>query len=203
MKLEPLTLGQCEQVRLWRNAEMEVWRTPFMLTEEMQVDFYQRCCDRNSPHRYWAIVAEEEKGIDSPESIAERQAKFLIRPIGFIGMGGITYIQWENRIGEITLIINPAYRDKHYGEETVDLLLDQAFNHLNLQTVFGEAYMCNPWWEFWKKVTRKYIYEGIREKVGTGWVNLPNRKYWQGQYYSSLYFSIDKDDFNNSNKQEQ
>jgi len=95
MKLEPLTLEQCQQVRIWRNAEMECWRTPFMLTKEMQGDFYQkRCCDRNSPHRYWAIVRtimDEIKGV-VPET-------------GFIGMGGITYIQWENRIGEITLII--------------------------------------------------------------------------------------------------
>lgn len=178
MKLEPLTMEQCEQVRIWRNNEMEVWRTPFMLTKEMQRDFYERCCDRNSPHRYWAICTGS--GEDK-----------------FLGMGDITYIQWENRIGEITLIIDPKQRKNSIGEKAVELLLDQAFNHLNLQTVFGEAYMCNPWWRFWQKITAKYA---DKVKTTTYHTTLPCRKYWQGTYYSSLYFSIDKDDFNNSNK---
>jgi len=178
MKLEPLTQSQCEQVRIWRNAEMECWRTPFMLTEDMQYDFYKRCSDRNSPHRYFAIMIEHGNGYK------------------FIGMGGTTYIQWENRIGEITLIIDPQVRKDGLGEQAVDLLLDQAFNYLNLQTVFGECYVCNEAHDFWKKMTCKYIYKGIREKVGSGFVVLRNRKYWQGKYYNSLYFSIDKDDFN-------
>ena len=178
MKLEAITQSQCEQVRLWRNAEMECWRTPFMLTKQMQDDFYEGCCNRESPHRYFAIIGTK------------------VMDMGFLGMGGITNIQWENRIGEITLIINPAERKNGLGEKAVDLLLDHAFNYLNLQTVFGECYVCNEAHDFWKKMTCKYIYKGIREKVGSGFVVLRNRKYWQGKYYNSLYFSIDKDDFN-------
>lgn len=167
MRLEPLTFEQCEKVRIWRNAEMECWRTPFMLTEEMQKEFYQRCCDRNSPHRYWALIKVNDI---------------------FAGMGGITYIQWENRIGEITFIIDPNYRKDGNGEKAVDLLLDQAFNHLNLQTVFGECYEVNAEGiVFWEKLKEKYNgYETA----------LPNRKYYKGKYWRSLYFSIDKDDFN-------
>lgn len=177
MKLEPLTLEQCEQVRIWRNAEMECWRTPFMLTREMQMDFYKRCCDRNSPHRYWAIVRTVEDEI-----------KGVVPESGFIGMGGITYIQWENRIGEITLIIDPDERKDGLGEKAVELLLNQAFNHLNLQTVFGEVYWCNQAFDFWKQITKKH--SGYLTK-------LPNRKYWKDSYYDSWYFSIDKDDFDN------
>jgi len=170
MKLEALTLEQCERVRIWRNAEMEVWRTPFMLTEEMQADFYHdRVYDRNSEHRYWAICTGT--GIHK-----------------FLGMGGITYISWENRIGEITLIIDPEKRKDGLGEKAVDLLLDQAFNHLNLKTVFGECYGANEkGCSFWQSITVKY--NGFTTA-------LPNRKYWKGVYENSLYFSIDKDDFN-------
>ena len=170
MKLEAITQSQCEQVRLWRNAEMECWRTPFMLTEDMQYDFYKRCSDRNSPHRYFAIMIEHGNGYK------------------FIGMGGTTYIQWENRIGEITLIIDPQVRKDGLGEQAVDLLLDQAFNYLNLNTVFGECYICNELaMTFWDTISRKYGYAPIL---------LPNRKFWKGNYHPSLYFSIDKDDFN-------
>lgn len=182
MKLEPLTLEQCERVRIWRNNEMECWRTSFMLTMDMQEDFYKRCSDRNSPHRYWAIVRTMNDKIQG-----------VVPETGFIGMGGITYIQWENRIGEISLIIDPERRGSGDGEKAVDLLLDQAYNHLNLQTVFGEAYMSNPWWEFWQKITAKYA---DKIKATTCHTTLPCRKYWKGTYYSSLYFSIDKNDFN-------
>ena len=192
MKLEVLTLEQCQQVRIWRNAEMEVWRTPFMLTDEMQKAFYYDIpCSRKKNHRYWAIIDEKEKY--NPEKIAEKQALLLGKPLGFIGMGGITHIQFENSIGEITLIIDPEKRKDGLGEKAVDLLLDQAFNYLNLRTVFGECYKCNT--EsigFWRRIT-----EGYKGYLAS----LPSRKYWQGLYYPSLYFSIDKNDFNNSNKQ--
>lgn len=182
MKLEPLTLDQCQRVRTWRNNEMEVWRTPFMLTEEMQAEFYhKRVCNRDSEHRYWAIMGEKGKGEDT------HNIHDIKMPINFFGMGGITYIQWENRIGEITLIIAPELRKDGLGEKAVDLLLDQAFNHLNLQTIFGEVYLCNEARHFWEKITKNY----------NGYlVSLPRRKYWQGTYHPSWYFSIDKDDFN-------
>lgn len=185
MKLDALTKEQCEQVRIWRNAEMEVWRTPFMLTEGMQAEFYyDRVGNRSSPHRYWAIVRTIEDEI-----------KGVVPETGFLGMGGITYIQWENRIGEITLIIDPKLRKDGLGEKAVDLLLDQAFNHLNLQTVFGEVYGCNvDGWEFWKKLAnREWDTHGC-------WTVIPHRKYWSGLYHNSGYFSFDKDDFNNRNK---
>ena len=178
MKLEPLSLQDVETIRYWRNQEMECWRTSFMLTKEMQEDFYKRCCDRNSNHRYWAIVD------DSGQEIGKN--------FPLLGMGGITYISWENSIGEITLIIDPEKRKDGIGEKAVDLLLDQAFNYLNLQTVFGECYWPNIALNFWVKITDKYSIEGERTKH----LVLPNRKYWQGIYHDSLYFSIDKDDFN-------
>ena len=175
MKLAALALEQCQRVRTWRNAEMECWRTPYMLTEEMQAEFYKRCCNRNSLHRYWAIIKNNGK---------------------FAGMGGITYISWENRIGEITLIIDPDQRNDGNGEKVVDLLLDQAFNHLNLKTIKGECYQCNEAWKFWQNLTSKYIYKGVDRPRASGWEIVPNRKYFNGKYWSSLEFFIDKEDFN-------
>ena len=175
MKLEPLTKEQCQKVRIWRNQISESLRTPYLLTEEMQDRFYEEVvCNRNSPHRYWAIVGEIE--------ISGQKRSCVL-----VGMGGLINIEWHNRLAEISLIIDPKLRDKGYGEKTVDLLLDQAFNYLNLQTVFGECYLCNPGWEFWGDITDKH-----NGKI----LLLPNRKFWKGTYYDSLYFSIDKAHFN-------
>jgi RimJ/RimL family protein N-acetyltransferase len=108
-----------------------------------------------------------------------------------MGFGGITNIQWENRIGEISLILHPDFRNKGYGEKAVELLLDQAFNYLNLQTVCGECYNCNPAAMFWQKIIDKYkAYK----------TTLLDRKYWDGTYYNSIYFSVDAVNFNEHRK---
>lgn len=170
MKLQVLSLEDCEKIRLWRNEQMIHLRTPFLLTKEMQEDFYVNVvCNRNSPARYWGVW----------------ESKLLL------GIVGITNIQWENSIGEITLVLKPEQSGKGYGEKAVELVLDQAFNFLNLKTVFGECYISNPAKLFWEKIVQKYHSHSCF---------LPNRKYWHGKYYGSIYFSIDRDEFNNSDK---
>lgn len=210
MKLEPLTLDQCQKVRIWRNECLETLRTPYPLTESQQEAFYRDVvCDRNSPHRYFAIVREVSKEDYIKSGRKDIKWEDII-DFAFIGMGGIANIDWINRIGEISLIIDPERRgkfrgegrgeDKGEGEKAADLLLDQAFNYLNLQTVYGECYWCNEAAKsFWRKISNKYFCRetyNIGDMV-TNCVNLPNRKFWKGRYYNSLYFSIDKDDFNN------
>ena len=92
MILKPLTLNNLLVAREWRNELMAAWRTPFMLTEEMQEDFYRNViCDRRSNLRYWAFWDEMTSHPD----------------LGFIGFGGIENIVWENRTGEISLLVDP------------------------------------------------------------------------------------------------
>jgi len=175
MKLVALTLDQCQQVRIWRNDCLETLRTPYPLTEEQQEKFFRDViCNRNSLHRYFALTDD---------------AYLKGSPKHLIGMGGLIHIQWENSIAEISLILDPKMRGQGLGQKAVDLLLDQAFNSLNLKTVFGEVYLCNPAWKFWEHLANM----GHNEKGC--WVILPNRKYWNGCYQNSGYFSFDADDF--------
>jgi RimJ/RimL family protein N-acetyltransferase len=151
-------------VREWRLEVPESLRTTFPLTEECQEEFYRNVvCDRKSEHRYFALCADSQ----------------------FAGMGGITGIQWENRLGEISLILDPARRHEGLGMASVRAILACAFQQLNLQTVFGECYECNEeGMEFWIKVA----------KHCNGYAaHLPGRKFWNGKYYDSIYFAIDKD----------
>ena len=162
IKLKPLTKIWCEQVRQWRNEVPESLRTPYFLTKEMQEKFYDEVvCNPASPHRYWAITADDK----------------------LIGCGGITNIQWENRIGEISLILDPSARGKGYGRESVKAILHKAFLELNLKTVCGECYLCNPASGFWNEIVKDF---------GGYSMILPNRKYWNGVYCDSRYFSIDE-----------
>ena len=178
MELRVLSRENCEQVRLWRNQDLSSLRTPFLLPREMQADFYRdRVSNRDSTDRFWGIWNMPDAGK---------------RPVAdFIGMGGITHIQWENSIGEISLLLSPECRGEGCGKEAVNLLLGQAFGYLNLKTVFGEVYECNLAWEFWEQIA----YEGRTSDLIPGWVRLMNRKYWKGQYYDSAYFSFDRKDY--------
>ncbi len=102
----------------------------------------------------------------------------------FLGLGGITHISWENRIGEISLILHPNIRGKNLGGPCADALLEDAFDRMGLKTVFGECYMCNNAHKFWEDVCEKY---------GGFSAILPNRKFWNGRFWGAYYFSIDVD----------
>ena len=169
MNLCAPTVQDVEQVRLWRNNCLETLRTPYPLTKEMQEQFYREViCTRNSKHRYWSI-SETEDGIEY-----------------MIGFGGLTNIEWENRLAEISLIINPEFRRQGKGEQAVELLLREGFNNMNLENIYGECYETNSMQGFWKKVCDKYSGKAVI---------LPQRKYWNGKYYDSLYFSINRNKF--------
>ena len=167
MKLKPVTKENLELVRQWRNDCLEALRTPYPLTKEQQEDFYVSLSSRESPHRYYELWHDGK----------------------FIGLGGITYIQWENRCGEISLILAPDCRGRGLGRDAVSLLLQNAFHELNLNMVFGECYQCNLAYAFWFDLMADYDgYTTI----------LYHRKYWQGKYWNSLYFSVTKAQYEKS-----
>jgi RimJ/RimL family protein N-acetyltransferase len=184
MKLQALSLSDLETIRQWRNDNLAMLRTPFLLTEEMQADFYRDVvCNRQANARYWAIVGDNNK-------VHNRDIYGRAAPsenTGLIGMCGLENISWENRNAEISIIIDPKQQRKGYGAQAVALLLDQGFNYLNLENIYGETYFCNPAVEFWYRICKEYDTERI---------HLPQRKYWQGKYYSSLYFNINKGAYN-------
>jgi hypothetical protein len=98
-------------------------------------------------------------------------------------MGGLTNIEWENGQAEISLIIDPKLHNKGHGEQAVQLLLEQAFDYLRLEVVYGECYECNPAIEFWKKMCKKY-------PSNVQWLN--KGKFWNGRRYSTMYFDFHK-----------
>ena len=162
MKLDALTLQQCEEVRQWRNENISSFRTSHLLTEEMQEDFYYNIvCNNKSNHRYYALVLEDN----------------------FVGMGGLTNISLENRNAEISLIIKPSLRRDHIGIKAVKHLLREGFMGLNLDNIYGECYDCNPHFDFWTEIM------GMYEANGS---TLFNRKYSEGRYFNSLWFNFDK-----------
>ena len=177
--LDALTAKDMEQVRIWRAGVPETLRTPYMLTAEMQRDYYERViCNRDSRTRYWALR----------EHVKERRSELangntlVTGGNVFIGYGGIENIEWENGCGEISLLIRPELRGKGYGKQAVALILQQAFDNMRLVTVHGECYKCGPW-GFWQKMIAAR---------GEKSAELPCRKYHDGIWWHSFYFTFDR-----------
>lgn len=157
--LRVLSIEDMEPIRQWRNQCLSTLRTPFPLTKEQQEQWYRdEICNRASRSRFW--------GIESVNGV-------------LMGYGGIENIQWENRIGEISLLVNPEEQGHGVGYVHAKAILGIAFAGMNLHTVFAECYQDNPAVVFWDKIFAK----GYR-------TILPNRKYADGQYINSIYYSL-------------
>lgn len=100
-----------------------------------------------------------------------------------IGYAGIQHIQWESGIGELSLLMAPEYEQARGA--ALDLVLVEAFGNMGLKTVYAEVYDCNRdsgWW----------VENAFRRGVAYA-PKLRNRKYYQGKYYDSTYYSFDRD----------
>ena len=159
MELKAPTRQDVERVRHWRNNALETLRTPYLISEEMQSNFYDSLQNRESRNRYWSIYDNDE----------------------LIGFGGLTGIEWENGLAEISLIMGAKYRGKGLGRRAVNLILDTGFGNMGLKTIYGECYECNSAVDFWGAITKEH---------GGYITTIPRRKMWQGQLYDALHFSM-------------
>ena len=133
MEMRAPTRADVERIRQWRNETLESFRTPYPLTEEMQGYFYDEIvCNRDHNSRWWSVYA----GYGT-----------------LVGLAGLTDIEWENGLAQISLIVYP--QKQGYGREAVRMVLDEAFKNMGLNTVYGECYECNPAFEFWGKITNE------------------------------------------------
>ncbi|HUX61122.1 MAG TPA: GNAT family N-acetyltransferase [Ignavibacteriaceae bacterium] len=195
MKLKVLSLSDCEQVRQWRNEQLDSLRTSFILTLEQQVRFYNEIiCNRQANARYWGIWEEvKTKATECcmDDDVVRFGREKEIEVFKLIGMCGLENIQLENRNAEISLIFNPEYPMDKYGEEALILLLHEGFLNINLENICAEIYLCNPYYEFWMEQVYKY-----KCKTAT----LPKRKYLNGKYYDGVYINFNKGAYNVKNE---
>lgn len=181
--LKPINKDNLQLILDERHRVSETLRTNKMLTIDEQLAWYEKeIANRDSRTRYWEFWIDIESGDHYGTIPLTRQV--------LIGYGGIENISWENSTGEVSLLIFSAYRGKGYGKQCVKVILDQAFNALNLHSVFGECYKCGNW-QFWEKVLHlsDMLYD-LNAMVET--VDLPNRKYWNGKHYGSYYFNVER-----------
>jgi len=97
-----------------------------------------------------------------------------------VGMGG--RLSWWGAIvnGELSIVVNPRFRNMGIGKFIVKLLIDHGrlwgYSKLGV-----ECYKCNPSIGFWY---------GMAEIYDCEVEHLENRKQYKGKWYGSIYYEI-------------
>lgn len=127
---------------------------------------------------------------DDQKAYADRiRTDHTMRIFGFrngehlVALGGLEGIDYVNGHAEISLIVKPRATGKGIGREAVALILEEAFDRLDLRTVWGECYHSTDAWKFWRKIAEQYGCDDLT-------VTWPRRKYWGGVLYDADLFTI-------------
>jgi len=105
-----------------------------------------------------------------------------------IGVCGLAHIDWVNRSAEISIYIGERkYRDKGLGSESIDLLLNYAFDTLNLHRIWAEVYVLPKGYG----VPGRLFLDCKFKLDGT----LRHTVFRLGKYHDSEFYSILKDEW--------
>jgi RimJ/RimL family protein N-acetyltransferase len=159
--LDAPTREEFQRARKWRLETRYGLRTPYIVAPEQQDRMYDRLTSDPAPRaRYWAVRQDDGS---------------------CVAIAGLIPIQWENKLAEIALLTDPGLTQQGVGTTSVDLVLEEAFDHMGLATVVAECYECNDATHFWRKMAARHD-----SCVPT---KLPRRKFWEGKLWDSLYIT--------------
>ena len=156
--LAPILEKQIGQMLVWRN-DRRVWKW----------------CRQSS-------VISEAQHTAWFRSLPERQDVKMFSVIDdhgdFVGVAGLTSLDYINRRAEVSLYIAPAKMRSGLGFRAAKTLIDHAFDDLNLNLVWGEGFSGSP-------------ANGLFEKCG---FNLDGIRlgfyYREGQYVDAFLYSL-------------
>ena len=105
---------------------------------------FLRAWKNDSAARRWVgdgtrTFSEEdmERWFDQTESLIDRERRWIVEerggPVGFVGLYGIDLTR---RHAEVGILLDPEARERGIGGKATRLLLDEAFNTLNLHRLF-------------------------------------------------------------------
>lgn len=133
---QPLTLEECQQIRIWRNATdvFPMLRTGYKSPADQARFYHTHVAPRFWRRTFWAP--------DHRYYAVEVDGKLA-------GVSGLTYLRKRQGEAEISLVLGPWYRGKGIGSQVVDLVLAEAWR-LGLTSVTGECYKSGAM-AFWTK----------------------------------------------------
>lgn len=101
-----------------------------------------------------------------------------------IGSVGLFGIDWVNRTAETASIMGPEYRDRGYGTEAKHLLLEYAFDHLQLHLLWATVWQAN------ERSAAALLKQGYRPAGRLKWTAVR-----RGVYRDTRLFDIKRDEW--------
>lgn len=117
-----------ENIRLWRNAQLDILRQKTLLTSEEQQAYFQKAI--------WPTFQEAHP----PQLLFS----FLLNQT-CMGYGGLVHIDWENARAEVSFLVDPSRLAHPEGYKKdfshfLTLICQVAFLELNFHRLYGETF---------------------------------------------------------------
>jgi RimJ/RimL family protein N-acetyltransferase len=156
--LAPLLEKQLGQMLVWRN-DRRIWkwcRQNSVISEAQHVGWFRSLPTRPDV-RMFSIIADNGD---------------------FVGVCGLTSIDYINSRAEVSLYIAPDRQRTGLGSQAMRTLIDHAFLDLNLHQVWGESFAESP-------------ANGLAEKLGFERTGVrPSFYYREGAYVSTNMYHL-------------
>ena len=165
--LEAVQPQHIQNIRAWRNGQIEVLRQKETLSRIEQTQYFK--------NHVWSELDKDE-----PKQIL---FSFFLND-KLIGYGGLVHISWSNLSAEIsylcdTSLVNQDTKYREYLLSFLKIITSLSFKNLKLKRLFTETYSF-----------RKYQIK-ILEEYGLIYESINYRSYnVNGRYYDSIIHSI-------------
>jgi RimJ/RimL family protein N-acetyltransferase len=140
--LRPLMSEDAEKTLALRNdktIKSLALMHPFPVTDELEKEWFSRIINSTKNDIVYFGIIEKSTG-------------------DFIGFTSLTGIHWINRTGQYSIVIGEEYQNKGYGTEALNLIIDYAFNNLNLRKIVLEVAAFN------ESAIKVYLKNGFKEE---------------------------------------
>ncbi len=126
--VSPIRMEDMEDIRVWRNAQMDVLRQKRELTVEDQ-------------KKYFNNVVLPLFELKEPEQLLFS----FFKNTEFIGYGGLVHLSWIDRRAEMSFLVHPErYADQTtYGEDWynfIQIMKQLCFSEMKFNRLFCETY---------------------------------------------------------------
>lgn len=101
----------------------------------------------------------------------------------FVGVCGLTSLDWVNRRAEFSLYIGPEHQKKGFAKAALSTLLSHGFRALNLHLIWGESFEGNPACAMFERLG--FFHEGYRRQF----------YYRDGKYIDAHLYSMTAPDW--------
>ncbi len=127
-EIRPISINDIEQIRCWRNMQMDVLRQKRVITSSEQIVYFNNIL--------LPLLTQE-----FPEQIIFSYFKSNI----LIGYGGLVHLSWEDKRAELSFLLNPEFVGlenlyEEYFLTFINFMKEVSFKELNFHKIFTETY---------------------------------------------------------------